>query len=56
MKTIGLLGGMSWESTAAYYQMINPSIKSALGMSSFNQKSPRKMRRLSLNHFILYTD
>ncbi|MFH4268160.1 aspartate/glutamate racemase, partial [Acinetobacter baumannii] len=23
MKTIGLLGGMSWESTALYYQQIN---------------------------------
>ena len=23
MKTIGLLGGMSWESTVTYYQVIN---------------------------------
>ena len=23
MKTIGLLGGMSWESTVSYYQTIN---------------------------------
>lgn len=31
MKTIGLLGGMSWESTASYYQLINESIKKELG-------------------------
>ncbi len=31
MKTIGLLGGMSWESTASYYQAINQEIKSRLG-------------------------
>ena len=31
MKTIGLLGGMSWESTAQYYHAINTGIKQALG-------------------------
>ncbi|MEO0059858.1 MAG: hypothetical protein RLZZ312_1505 [Bacteroidota bacterium] len=31
MKTIGLIGGMSWESTTTYYQMINRGIKMALG-------------------------
>ena len=31
MKTIGLLGGMSWESTASYYQLINEGIKEKLG-------------------------
>lgn len=31
MKTIGLLGGMSWESTALYYQIINETVKAALG-------------------------
>lgn len=31
MKTIGLLGGMSWESTATYYRVLNEGIKSALG-------------------------
>ena len=31
MKTIGLLGGMSWESTAGYYRAINEGIKQALG-------------------------
>lgn len=31
MKTIGLLGGMSWESTASYYKAINEGVKSALG-------------------------
>ena len=27
MKTIGLIGGMSWESTTSYYQIINETIK-----------------------------
>jgi aspartate racemase len=31
MKTIGLLGGMSWESTVGYYRAINEGIKDALG-------------------------
>lgn len=31
MKTIGLLGGMSWESTVSYYQMVNRTIKECLG-------------------------
>jgi aspartate racemase len=31
MKTIGLLGGMSWESTVAYYRLINEGVKNALG-------------------------
>ncbi len=31
MKTIGLLGGMSWESTVDYYRMINQGVKEALG-------------------------
>ncbi|TVR29612.1 MAG: aspartate/glutamate racemase family protein [Spirochaetaceae bacterium] len=31
MKTIGLLGGMSWESTAQYYSYINTLVKERLG-------------------------
>ena len=31
MKTIGLLGGMSWESTASYYKIINQMVKQRLG-------------------------
>lgn len=31
MKTIGMLGGMSWESTSTYYRLINAGIKSSLG-------------------------
>lgn len=31
MKTIGLIGGMSWESTVTYYQIINETIKQELG-------------------------
>ncbi len=31
MKTIGLIGGMSWESTVGYYQIINRTVKEQLG-------------------------
>ncbi len=31
MKTIGLIGGMSWESTLEYYRIINESVKERLG-------------------------
>ncbi len=30
MKTIGLIGGMSWESTVPYYQIINEEVKKPL--------------------------
>ena len=44
MKTIGILGGMSWQSTSLYYRQINESINEKLGglnsakivMHSFN--------------------
>jgi len=29
--TIGLIGGMSWESTASYYRAINLEVKGKLG-------------------------
>ena len=31
MKTIGLIGGMSWESTVEYYRIINEEVKNRLG-------------------------
>ncbi len=31
MKTIGLLGGMSWESSLVYYQIVNQKVKEILG-------------------------
>lgn len=31
MKTIGLLGGMSWESSQTYYRLINQQVKERLG-------------------------
>ncbi|MBQ4819371.1 aspartate/glutamate racemase family protein [Aquimarina sp. MMG016] len=31
MKTIGLIGGMSWESTAIYYELLNKKVKELLG-------------------------
>lgn len=30
LKTIGLIGGMSWESTVTYYKIINEVIKEKL--------------------------
>lgn len=31
MKTIGMIGGMSWESSAEYYKLINEGVHQALG-------------------------
>lgn len=31
MKIVGLIGGMSWESTVTYYQLLNETIKKELG-------------------------
>lgn len=31
MKTVGLLGGMSWESTAIYYRLINEEVRHRCG-------------------------
>lgn len=31
MKTIGMIGGMSWESTISYYRALNEGIKQSLG-------------------------
>lgn len=31
MKTIGLIGGMSWESSAEYYRIVNETVKARLG-------------------------
>jgi aspartate racemase len=31
MKIIGLLGGMSWESTELYFRLINEGVKAKLG-------------------------
>lgn len=31
MKTIGVIGGMSWESTALYYRALNEGVKAKLG-------------------------
>ena len=31
MKTIGLIGGMSWESTVPYYRQINETVREQLG-------------------------
>lgn len=31
MKTIGMIGGMSWESTASYYKALNEGVKDRLG-------------------------
>lgn len=31
MRTIGMIGGMSWESSAIYYWMVNEAVKQRLG-------------------------
>ncbi|MCP2033862.1 aspartate racemase [Planomicrobium sp. HSC-17F08] len=31
MKTIGMIGGMSWESSAEYYRLVNEEVKNRLG-------------------------
>ena len=31
MKTIGMIGGMSWESTLSYYRLVNETVKMRLG-------------------------
>jgi len=31
MRVIGLLGGMSWESSAAYYRLVNEGVRARLG-------------------------
>lgn len=31
MKTIGLIGGMSWESSSEYYRLLNEEVKRLLG-------------------------
>ena len=31
MKTIGLIGGMNWESTVSCYRLINQAVKERLG-------------------------
>jgi aspartate racemase len=31
MRTLGLLGGMSWESSAVYYKLINEAVRAHLG-------------------------
>jgi aspartate racemase len=56
MKTIGLLGGMSWESSRIYYRIINEEVARRLGglhsarsvMLSFNFKRSRRCRMSEL--------
>ena len=31
MKTMGLIGGMSWESTLLYYRLVNEDVRARLG-------------------------
>lgn len=38
MRTIGLIGGMSWESSAEYYRLLNEDVRARLG-SQHNAKS-----------------
>ena len=55
MKTIGLIGGMTWDSTAIYYDLINREAQKRLGglhsakivMISFDFAGPEEMARTS---------
>ncbi|MFE8702835.1 aspartate/glutamate racemase family protein [Cytobacillus sp. FJAT-54145] len=52
MKTIGLIGGMSWESSKLYYEIINEKVKESLGgvhsaeclMYSFNFEQIKELQ------------
>ena len=48
MKTIGLLGGMSWESTVTYYQVITGTAKRIAESQHLNHKSGRKDSNCSI--------
>lgn len=58
MKTLGLISGMSWESTAIYYQHINKAIQQRLGgfhsakiiLSSVNFAEIEQLQRQNLWH------
>lgn len=43
MKTIGLIGGMSWHSTATYYRLINEGVAARLGGHSSAQISMQSL-------------
>lgn len=55
MKTIGLIGGMTWDSTEIYYHLINRAVQQRLGgvhsasiaMISFDFATPEAMARTS---------
>ena len=55
MKTIGLIGGMSWESTSVYYSLINREVQKRLGglhsakiaMISLDFAEPAELARTS---------
>ncbi|MDT8377354.1 MAG: hypothetical protein RQ739_00585 [Desulfotignum sp.] len=47
MKTIGLLGGMNWESTLTYYRAINQEVKNALeGFHCHRVRLERAVKRI----------
>jgi len=50
MKTIGLLGGMSWESSAIYYQLLNAGIKQHLGGLHSAQISMHSVNFAQIEH------
>ena len=47
MKTIGLLGGMSWESTASYYKTINKGVKKISGWFALSKNLPCLFNKLT---------
>ncbi len=51
MKTIGLLGGMSRESTVTYYQVITGTAKRIAESRHLNHKSGRKDSNCSIGYY-----
>ncbi len=55
MKTIGLIGGMSWESTALYYKTINETVKQNLGAIHPASLHPASLHPASLHSASLHS-
>lgn len=48
MKTIGLIGGMSWESTVTYYQIINEIVKIGIWRRCLIENEENRLRGFCL--------
>ena len=50
MRTIGMLGGMSWESTAIYYRLANELVRERLG--GLHSARIQRHRRFGAEHVL----